>query len=150
MRTLLRRIMGVMDPFFWSFKALQLNDAVATYNQISERLSDRKTAVLLEDDEYEAMDATLTRFGQMVALSQRHCADEEEKATENPAAAEHNASRRGDELRLFLAQAFRDAMIPLEQAIQSLGDDGLRAQYEELRTRADEFIKRQEEIVSRI
>jgi hypothetical protein len=150
MRTLLRRIIAVIDPFFWSVKNIQLNDSIVTYQQVLERLSDRQTAVALNDAEWDVMDKLLSRYGHMVALTQTHWNqwEEEGRRVENP--PESLTRRRGDELRLFCAQAFRDAMEPLGPAIQMFGDDELRKQYAELVTRADEFIERYLQLVSEL
>lgn len=63
MRALLRRLLAVIDPFFWSFKNLQLNDSLAMYEQFYVRMSDRQAAATLNDREYDSMDDVLTRMG---------------------------------------------------------------------------------------
>lgn len=148
-RTLLRRFMDITDPFFYSFMNLQLNDALGLYNDLSAFFESRDIVILLSDEEYDAIDAATTRLGQMVALSQKHAADEERSNEgRSPGQLEANAYRQRLEIRLFLAQSFRDALNSLDDALKLLGTVELQERYDEMMERADGLIMRNLEKIS--
>lgn len=145
MRTLLRRLLAVMDPFFWPFKTLQLNDAVVTYQQLLEHLSERQTAIALDDDEYDAMDSLLARYGQMVALAQTFWREWEEQNRENPGATERQRRIWTDHLRRMCAECFEDALGSMDAAVELFGDDAVTELFEKMKTRAATFVAQMRE-----
>lgn len=145
MRTILRRLLAVIDPFFWPFKRLQLNDAIVAYQQILERLSERQTAVALSDEEYDAMDALLARYGQMVALAQTFWREWEDQNREHPDAAENQQRIWTEHLRRMCAECFEDVLESMEPAVALFGDETVSGAYESMKQRAKEFVAKMRE-----
>jgi hypothetical protein len=131
---LLRVAIKNLEPFFYVFTNLQLNDVLSTWNKLTDLLYDRASAVALTDADYRALEAFWSRFGKMIAMAQS-----ETRRWEAGGEAAQGYPATSDERRSYLGQLFADPLSLLEEAVNTLGDDDVREEFADLRRHADEF-----------
>lgn len=141
---LLRVAIKNLEPFFYIFTNLQLNDVLSTWNKLTDLLHDRASAVALTDADYRALEAFWSRLGKMIAMAQSETRKWEaggEDARAYPATSE--------ERRLYLGQLFSDPLGLLEEAVNTLGDEDVKRDFVELQRHANEFMETTKALVER-
>ena len=133
---LLRVVIKNLEPFFYVFTNLQLNDVLSTWNKLTDLLHDRASAVALTDVDYRALEAFWSRFGKMIAMAQ----DETRKWEEGGESAREYPSTP-EERRLYLGQLFSDPLGLLEEAVNTLGDEDVRRDFAELQRHAETLME---------
>lgn len=144
-RTLLRMAIKNIEPFFYDFKSLQLEDATVTWTWIRDFIRDRMAATALSDELYDALENFWSEFGQDIAIAQ---SETRRWQGEVRAASDQDIRDR----RNFLAQCFRAALPALGTAVEALGDARLREEFKRVEGRSDAYfenVARREEAIYR-
>ncbi len=129
---LLRVVIKNLEPFFFIFTAIQLDDVIETWRRLTDLLHDRASAVALTDADFLALEAFWSRLGKMITMAQQ-----EMVRWGTTTSTEYPQSQ--DERKDYLRQLFADPLPLLQRAVNTLGAPDVHQEMFNLRQDAIEF-----------